>query len=256
MTASTGHPAFLAHQFDDPQQQRASAALGMWLFLATEVLFFGGMFAGYTVYRFWYPAQWDAASRTLDLWLGTINTCVLLTSSLTMALAVDAGHRGSNKAIQGWIACTIVLGAVFLGIKFYEYYGKWEHHLVPGPHFNWNAHIEEEHGHAPQKPVKQESGGTGESRYQRAEELASTPSRLADTGPMQLFFSFYFVMTGFHALHMLIGFGLLITLWVQARMGMFSSEYFTPVEITGLYWHFVDIVWVFLFPLLYLIDRT
>lgn len=216
---STSTSPHLAHQFDDAGQQRLAAALGMWAFLATEVLFFGGMFAGYAVYRYWYPDDWEAASRHLDLIAGAVNTVVLLTSSLTMALSVHAAHEGDNRAVQKWVILTIVLGAVFLGIKAYEYSHKWHEHLVPGPYFAWH-----------------ESAGRA--------------------GPVQLFFSFYFVMTSWHAIHMVIGFGLLAMLWFQARRKVFSREYYTPVEMTGLYWHFVDIVWVFLFPLLYLIDRT
>ncbi|WP_437224116.1 cytochrome c oxidase subunit 3 family protein [Planctomicrobium sp. SH661] len=238
MTSHASASPFLKHQFDDLQQQRTAAALGMWAFLVTEVLFFGGMFAGYTVYRHWYYPEWDAASRTLGLGLGAINTAVLLTSSLTMAMAVDAGHKGNRKAIQNWIALTILLGAVFLGIKAVEYKEKFDHHHVPGANFKWESH--DEHHAAP-------AG---------ADHATPAVPRFVNTGPYELFFSFYFVMTGFHALHMVIGFGLLATLWIQAGMGKFTSEYYTPIEMTGLYWHFVDIVWVFLFPLLYLIDRT
>jgi len=241
MSSHASASPYLRHQFDDLPQQRVSAALGMWAFLVTEVLFFGGMFAGYMVYRYWYFPEWDAASRTLGLGLGTFNTAVLLTSSLTMALAVDAGHRGDSKAIQRYIALTILLGAAFLGIKGIEYKDKWDHHHVPGPYFQWDAHA-----HPAGKEVE---GPTGAAA---GHELP----HFDNTGPVELFFSFYFVMTGFHALHMLIGFGLLTTLWIQAGRGRFSSEYYTPVEMVGLYWHFVDIVWVFLFPLLYLIDRT
>jgi len=240
MSSHASASPYLRHQFDDLQQQRVSAALGMWAFLATEILFFGGMFAGYMVYRHWYFLEWDAASRTLGLGLGTLNTAVLLTSSLTMALAVDAGHRGSSKAIQRYIALTILLGAVFLGIKGMEYKDKWDHHHVPGPYFQWNAAE-----HPPGEEAAADAAAHGHKL-----------PHFENTGPVELFFSYYFVMTGFHALHMIIGFGLLATLWVQAGRNKFSSEYYTPVEMVGLYWHFVDIVWVFLFPLLYLIDRT
>lgn len=195
----------------------------MWAFLVTEVMFFGGLFTGYMVYRFWYYPQWDAASRTLDVWLGAFNTFVLLTSSLTMAFAVDSAASGNNKALKRNILLTLLLGITFVGIKGIEYYTKWSHHLVPGPYFHWDA-----------------------SHY----------GDVGNEGAIQLFFVFYFVMTGLHAFHMLIGFGLLITLWIQAKLGKFCAEYYTPVEMIGLYWHFVDIVWVFLFPLLYLIDRT
>jgi cytochrome c oxidase subunit 3 len=209
----------VAMQFDDAEQQRISATLGMWVFLATEVLFFGGLFAGYTVYRSRFPAIWGEASRHLDILLGTVNTVVLLASSLTMALAVDAASAGRRNAIRWFLVATVVLGSVFLGIKGYEYFHKWEEALVPGAAFQWKG----------------------------------DPSQ---AGPAELFFSFYFVMTGIHALHMVAGIGMLAVLWWQATEGRFSAEYSTPVENVGLYWHFVDIVWVFLFPLLYLIERS
>lgn len=221
MTSATApHPPYLAHQFDTVEQQRLAATLGMWAFLVTEVLFFGGMFAGYGLYRFWYPEAWDVASRHLDLVLGTINTIVLLTSSLTMALAVDAARAGDAKKIQWMLFWTILLATVFLGVKAFEYHHKWVEHLIPGPNFHWEG------------------------------------PTVKNNEAIQLFYSFYFVMTGCHAVHMIIGIGILKMLWWQARRGKFSTGYFTPVENTGLYWHFVDIVWVFLFPLLYLIDRT
>jgi cytochrome c oxidase subunit 3 len=213
-------PYPLAVQFDDAEQQRLAATLGMWGFLATEVLFFGGMFAGYLVYRMTYPSVWAEASRHLDLVLGTINTAVLLGSSFTMALAVRAAQTDESKQLRRFLVATMFLGTVFLGIKGWEYVHKIEESLLPGAAFHWDA----------------SAGG--------------------DSGPAELFFSFYFAMTGFHALHMVIGLGLLGVLVVQAGRGRFSSDYFTPVENVGLYWHFVDIVWVFLFPLLYLIDRT
>lgn len=209
----------VAMQFDDAAQQEQAATLGMWAFLATEVLFFGGMFAGYLVYRMWYPMAWAEASRELDLVLGTVNTAVLLGSSFTVALAVRSAQINQIEELRRLLLITLALGIVFLGIKGYEYAHKAEEHLVPGTGFQWEG----------------------------VESAA---------GAAQLFFSFYFVMTGCHALHMVIGLGLLSVLWIQAGKGRFSSEYFTPVENVGLYWHFVDIVWVFLFPLLYLIDRS
>jgi len=210
----------LAMQFDDAEQQQLAATLGMWAFLATEVLFFGGMFAGYLVYRLWYPEVWAEASRHLDLVLGTINTAVLLSSSFTMALAVRAAQTDDTTLLRRLLMATLLLGTVFLGIKGWEYMHKVQESLLPGPGFHWEA------------------------------------TDAGAEGPARLFFSFYFAMTGVHALHMVIGLGLLAVLFVQAGRGRFSSNYFTPVENTGLYWHFVDIVWVFLFPLLYLIDRT
>ena len=210
------HDAAVAHHFDDAEQQHEASALGMWVFLATEVMFFGGLFAAYVVYRSFFPEAFAEASNHLDVRLGTFNTAVLIGSSLTMALGVHAGQLGRPRGIVGWLVGTIALGSVFLGIKAWEYGHKFHEHLVPGPHFAW---------HGP------------------------------DPGHAEIFFGLYFTMTGVHALHMVIGIGLLSWLVRNARRGRFSAAYSTPVELTGLYWHFVDIVWIFLFPLLYLIGR-
>ena len=206
----------VAVQFDDAEQQRESATIGMWIFLATEIMFFGGMFLGYAVYRSSYPMAFGEASRRLDIVLGALNTVILLTSSLTMAMAVHAAYRGKRRQLAGFLIVTIVLGLGFLGIKFYEYFQKFEEHLVPGRGFVFEG---------------------------------------ADPHT-QLFFSFYFAMTGMHALHMIIGIAMMGVLIVFALRGKYSPEYYNPVEMAGLYWHFVDIVWVFLFPLLYLVERS
>ena len=208
--------AFRQHHFADVEQQHQASWLGMWVFLATEVMFFGGMFACYFVYRHWYPQAFAAASNHLDIWLGAINTAVLICSSFTMAMAVYSAETSRAKPLVRYLVLTIVLGLVFLGIKFFEYYSKFEEHLVPGSSFKFE------------------------------ESLA---------GPAEIFFSFYFAMTGMHAVHMIIGIGLLTVLVFKTRRGRFSAAYYTPVELTGLYWHFVDIVWIFLFPLLYLLGR-
>ena len=205
-----------AHQFDDAGQQHEASWIGMWVFLATEVMFFGGMFMGYAIYRHAYPQAFAGASNHLDIWLGTINTAVLICSSFTMALAVRSAQLGERKPIMIFLVLTILLGAAFLAIKFAEYYSKFAEHLVPGNNF----------------------------RYEPA--LAR---------PAEIFFSFYFSMTGLHALHMIVGIGLLAALAIFAARGRFSAYYNTPVELVGLYWHFVDIVWIFLFPLLYLVGR-
>ncbi|MFB3817144.1 MAG: cytochrome c oxidase subunit 3 family protein [Candidatus Methylomirabilales bacterium] len=208
-------PAF-QHQFDDAQQQYEASALGMWIFLATEVMFFGGLFAGYVVYRGAYPEAWAEGSRHLDITLGAVNTVVLIGSSLTMALAVRSAQIGRRGGQLLFLLLTILLGSVFLGIKAIEYGEKFREHLVPGTSFRWEG---------------------------------------SDPQHVQLFYSFYFAMTGMHALHMVVGVGLLAVLLLMARRGRFSPAYYTPVEIVGLYWHFVDIVWIYLFPLLYLVDR-
>jgi cytochrome c oxidase subunit 3 len=209
------HPA-LAHQFDDLGQQKEAATLGMWVFLVTEVLFFGGLFAAYSIYRAWYPDAFAAASHHLDLTLGAINTVVLITSSLTMALSVHAAETADRRRLMLFLALTFMLGAVFLGIKGVEYYHKFEDHHVPGPSFQFEAEY-----------------------FRQA----------------QIFLSLYFVMTGLHAVHMIIGLGVLAWMLVWVWNGTITREYASPIEISGLYWHFVDIVWIFLFPLLYLIGR-
>jgi cytochrome c oxidase subunit III len=206
----------VAHQFDDYQQQQQATMLGMWTFLATEVLFFGGMFLGYTVYRILYPTAFGEASRHLDVVLGGINTAVLLCSSLTMALGVHEAQVGNRRMVVLFLAMTMALGSIFLGIKFYEYYQKYEENLIPGSLFMWNGN---------------------------------------DAKHASLFFLFYFVMTGMHALHMIIGIALMAVLGILTWRGKFNSVYYAPIELGGLYWHFVDIVWVFLFPLLYLVER-
>jgi cytochrome c oxidase subunit III len=215
----------LAHHFEDLEQQHQSATLGMWTFLATEVMFFGGLFAAFCVYRFTDPSAFALACRQLDILMGTINTFVLLTSSLTMALAVRAGQTGDRKEQIRYVLATMVLATVFLGIKASEYYEEYEKNLVPGAGFQATAlNIPPD---APPLVVKQ----------------------------TELFFVFYFFMTGLHAFHMVIGLGLMAWMIALARRGRFTTQYFTPLENVGLYWHFVDMVWVFLFPLLYLIDR-
>jgi cytochrome c oxidase subunit III len=208
--------AVVLHQFDDVEQQYEAASLGMWVFLVTEIMFFGGLFTGYVVYRAAYPLAFAEGSGHLDILLGGVNTAVLISSSLTMALAVHSAQVGERRALVRCLVLTMVLGLVFLGIKGLEYAHKFEEHLVPGPGF-LSAGSHAQH--------------------------------------IQLFFGFYFSMTGMHAVHMVIGIGILAVLARQAWHGRFSPAYFTPVELTGLYWHFVDIVWIYLFPLLYLLGR-
>jgi cytochrome c oxidase subunit 3 len=213
---AAGHHSALAHQFDDLEQQKEASTLGMWVFLATEVLFFGGLFLAYSVYRAWYPDAFAAASHELLVWAGTTNTAVLITSSLTMALAVRAAQTGERRSVMLFLMVTMLLGTAFLGIKAFEYYTEFVEHHVPGPGFQFEA---------------------------------------AHLAHAQLFFSLYFVMTGIHALHMIIGLGIMsVMLWWTWR-GTITKDYSSPIEVSGLYWHFVDIIWIFLFPLLYLIGR-
>jgi cytochrome c oxidase subunit 3 len=206
----------VAHQFDDAAQQREASTLGMWAFLITEIMFFGGMFLLYLIYRGSYPQTFAQASNHMDIILGTINTTVLIASSLTVVLSVHAAHDGKQKALLVFLALTILLGLIFLGIKFTEYAHKFDEHLFPGLNFGYD----------------------GENPGQAA-----------------IFFSLYFAMTGLHALHMVIGIGIFLALMLFAWRGRYSKYYFTPVEMAGLYWHFVDIIWIFLFPLFYLLGR-
>jgi cytochrome c oxidase subunit 3 len=224
-SASGPHPA-LAHHFQDLPVQKEAATLGMWAFLAQEVLFFGAFFMVYTLHRNLYYPVFAACSHHLDWKLGAINTAVLICSSLTMALAVHAAAVGRRQAIVAWLLATIVLGSVFLGVKVVEYHGKWEDQLVPGLRWGSAEHV--------------------------GEELKLSG---ADVDHAQLYFSLYFGLTGLHALHMIIGIPILAWIAWRAQRGQFSAEYHTPVELTGLYWHFVDIVWIFLFPLLYLVGH-
>ena len=214
--AHAHHPD-LQHHFDTLDQQHEAATLGMWLFLITEVLFFGGLFLAYMLYRVWYPAAWAEGSLELDIVLGAVNTAVLIGSSLTMALAVRAAQTGARRQIIVWLLLTMALGLTFLVVKYFEYAEKFAHHHVPGPNFVFEG---------------------------------------PNAGPVEIYFSLYFLMTGLHATHMVIGFGILSVICWMAYRRRFSPEWYTPVEISGLYWHFVDIVWIFLFPLLYLVDRA
>ncbi|MCC7125831.1 MAG: cytochrome c oxidase subunit 3 family protein [Acidobacteria bacterium] len=230
------------------EQQKEASTLGMWTFLLTEVLFFGGLFFAYLLYRVWYFDAFAEASRTLDMTLGAFNTAVLIGSSLTMALAVRAAQTNQRKATVNWIILTMILGAVFLGVKVVEYADKFEHHHVPGASYIWAAE------HAPAAGEAAAVPATGAADHGAAGDHAAPPrddlQRLT-----QIFFSLYFTMTGLHALHMIIGMGLLGTIAWMASKGKFDEKYYTPVEMAGLYWHFVDLVWIYLFPLLYLVER-
>ena len=242
-------------QFETLEQQKDTAQLGMWVFLVTEVLFFGGMFMTYTINRHAFSAAFGVGSNTLDLKLGGGNTVILILSSLTMAMAVLSAQLGKKKHITFYLIATLILGTAFLGVKVVEYKQKFDHHLIPGKNFDITF--------CSNNPSA--CGITAEDAAREQKEIeeavrAENP-RDADQGLIaldshaQLYFSLYFGMTGLHALHMIVGAGLLLWLIKQSLDGRFGPGYNTPVEITGLYWHFVDIVWIYLFPLLYLIDR-
>jgi cytochrome c oxidase subunit III len=204
-------------QFATLAQEREVATLGIWLFLATEVLFFGGMLTSYLTYRMLYSDGFAAAGQHTKIVIGSVNTAVLLTSSLFMALAVRAAKLGRQHRIILWLVLTAALGLLFEGLKGLEYYKEYEEHLVPGLNF-----------------------------------LFPEPHAKA----AELFFLLYFVLTAIHALHLLIGLGVISVMIALTARGRFNSAYHTPIEVTGLYWHFVDIVWIFLYPLIYLVGRA
>jgi cytochrome c oxidase subunit 3 len=249
------HPA-LQHHFDNMEQQKEAGTIGMWMFLVQEIMFFGGMFLVYLLFRSKYPMAFAAGSNHLDLWLGLTNTIVLIVSSLTMALAVRAAqtseptrHGPSKRNLQVLlILVTMLLGGVFLGIKAIEYHQKYEDHLIPFAPFTFKwEHKDEKHKEEELKLIE-EHGSAAEKAM-----VAENYEKFGDK--VQIYFWIYFCMTGLHALHMIIGIGLMAWLAYTAWRGYYSSEYYAPVEISGLYWHFVDIVWIFLFPLLYLLGR-
>jgi cytochrome c oxidase subunit III len=234
-------------QFNTLEQQKDTASLGMWIFLVTEVMFFGGIMLAYTINRHTYFHAFAMGSNTLSLKLGGINTVVLLASSFTMAMAVWSSQVGKQKLIPMFLTLTIILGFVFFGIKYVEYAQKFHHHLVPGRNFDIAYCVNN-----PNKCEDIDAEDMDVERKEIAAAMAADPDLNAHA---QLYYSAYFGMTGLHALHMIIGAGLLFWLLRNSLAGAYTPVWNTPVDIVGLYWHFVDIVWIFLFPLLYLIDR-
>lgn len=230
------HPA-LQHHFENMEQQREAGTLGMWVFLVTEIMFFGGMFLAYTLYRSYNPAAFASASNHLDITLGAVNTGVLIFSSFTMAMAVYCTQVGKQRPQILCLGLTLILGLTFLGIKAVEYKAKWDDHLIPGRLFASN----------PYNPTVAQHGDEDPHKLHLLEG--------ATVEKVEMFYWIYFAMTGMHALHMIIGAGLITFLLIYSMKGRFDPEYHSPVEVIGLYWHFVDIVWIFLFPLLYLLGR-
>lgn len=212
------HPAHLQHHFVDADQQFDAAKMGMWLFLITEILLFSGMFVAYTVYRVWYPEVYLELSKLLDWRLGGLNTLVLLASSFTVALSIHFIQKGDQRKMLINLVITLICAGIFMVVKYFEYTGKFAYGIGAGNFYN------------PQ----------GEYA---AFDIPYAPQ----------FFSIYFIMTGIHGFHVLIGMGIFAWLIWRGMKGHFTAEYYTPVEISGLYWHLVDIIWIFLFPLLYLI---
>ena len=206
----------LAFQFEDLDQQHSTSTFGMWIFLATEILFFGALFTGYVIYRsLYHQAFADASSKGMQYWKGTTNTVVLICSSLTMATAVHAAQVGKRRLLVWMLIFTMMFGCAFLTIKGFEYHKEYVEHHIPGAHFEFPESVDPQHA--------------------------------------QIFFSLYFIMTGLHTLHMIIGIGVVIVITMLAARGEYGPTYSNPVENIGLYWHFVDIIWIFLYPLLYLV---
>jgi len=227
--AAHHHDPALLEQFDTVEQQKDASQFGMWVFLVTEIMFFGGLFGAYLIYRNLYNPAFVIASTSIDITLGAVNTAVLICSSLTMAMAVHSAALGARKLLLLFLVLTLALGGVFLGIKAVEYHQKYVEHHVPGPSFDFNF-----------------------ERAEHRERLA--PADVATQ--TSIFFALYFAMTGMHAIHMIIGVGMLIALIWNAYHGAYPPHHYTMVENFGLYWHFVDIIWIFLFPLLYLVSRS
>jgi len=289
------HPPGLQHQFDDMGQQMDSVTIGMWTFLAQEIMFFGGLFTVYLVFRSRFPMAFAAGSNILDAFWGWLNTLVLIVSSLTMALTVYFAQKGNRNMQVLMIVLTMCFGMVFLGVKAIEYTDKYEHGHIPVD--GWNRVVPEGE-HSAEEAVgalpfetkvsaAEEAGGEEHHPNPRGEfqlagkDLAMAQELLAHAqkedfltesekvgyfsagevdmqkfqGKVQIFFWIYFVMTGLHALHMIVGLGIMLWLLYKAWKSTFSADFYSPVEISGLYWHFVDIVWIFLFPLLYLLGR-
>jgi cytochrome c oxidase subunit 3 len=222
---ASGDEAILEVQFDDLEQQHQTSMIGMWLFLATEVLFFGGLITAYAVYRSTSIREFEQASRHMAVWLGFLNTVILLGSSLTMAMAVRAAQLRTHRELVVYLGLTMALGSGFLGVKAIEYSEEFREHLVPG----WDFQVHEHDRGA----VEQEQLNPG--RY-------------------EMFFVLYFFMTGLHAIHLIVGIGLVGIMAYLSYHRWFSGGGATQIEVTGLYWHFIDIVWVFLYPMLYLIN--
>ncbi len=298
------HPPGLQHQFEDMGQQQDSVTVGMWAFLVQEIMFFGGLFTAYLVFRSRYPMAFAAGSNHLDAFLGGLNTLVLIVSSLTMALTVYYAQKGKRNAQVILIILTMIFGTTFLVVKYFEYSDKYHHGLVPFNGLNQKFKKGHEGGEAEKSEKSQivlpfeTKAEASETKTEAGSETKPTEVHANPRGEFQwhdengvkivheakkggyltpyeqsgyytngeydndkftqkvrIFFYIYFVMTGLHGLHMVVGLGIMTWLLVMAWRGTYSAEYYSPVEISGLYWHFVDIVWIFLFPLLYLLGR-
>ena len=261
---TAAHPEHLAHHFDTAEQQFESGKLGMWIFLATEILLFGGLFCAYAVYRSNHPEIFAYAHRFLDTTLGAVNTAVLICSSFTMAWAVRCAQLGRKRALVRLLAATIALAACFLGIKYIEYQHKWKEGLLWGKYFR--ASLEQPATPGKASPTPAPTPAFNPDERSLIPPAAQGPSGLAKPGQpavlggsagppkdVQVFFAVYFTMTGLHGIHVIAGMIVLTLMLLRATKGEFGPTYFTPVDLAGLYWHLVDLIWIFLFPLLYLI---
>jgi cytochrome c oxidase subunit 3 len=288
--AADHHAGPVAHHFDNLKQQQATVRFGIWLFLVTEVLFFGGVLCAYTAYRIWFPTDFEAGSAALNVGIATVNTFLLLASSLTITLGIGSAYRKDTTGLRRWLLATILLGSVFLGLKMREYYLDYEEGLIPGPPSRSVILTDEKTG----EPLKDAAGRVrtvnrelyfvtnlghvlDHAGYKyvfvgdpyvpspdspdypayekKLAEARESNGAIKQVNPVrvQLFFMFYYSMTGLHVLHMVIGIGLLAWQYLLARQGFFDSQpRYVYVEVMALYWHFVDMVWIFLLPLLYL----
>jgi cytochrome c oxidase subunit III len=286
------HQPGLQHQFDSMEQQQESVSIGMWAFLVQEIMFFGGLFTVYLLYRWKFPMAFAAGSNHLDAFLGGLNTLVLIVSSLTMALTVYYAQKGNRNMQIILIVLTMIFGSVFLGVKAVEYTGKYHDGLIPFANWNKKTHGADEHKGEPEHKTEAKAGEVAkEHEYKSAtgvfewhdislaekaqkegfltewekvgyfsdnsnipiEQRKVDPDKFRDK--VRIFFWIYFIMTGLHGVHMLAGLAMMTWLLWKAFQNSYSAEYYSPVEMAGLYWHFVDIVWIFLFPLLYLLGR-
>jgi cytochrome c oxidase subunit 3 len=236
-SAHSEHPPYQRHHFETIGQQRDAVSFAMWLFLLTEVMFFGGLFTAYLIFRNWYYPAFVQSSHQLNIGWGTANTAVLITSSLTLAMGVWCAETRRKSGLVFFLVLTFILGGVFLGIKAIEYHEKWEKHHIPGIRYSVQSFVD---------PA---------SDPEVYNEYHDKPLALDMARHTELYFFLYFAMTGMHALHMIIGIAILGFMIVRAQAGAYTSGHIAFVENFGLYWHFVDIIWIFLFPLLYLISR-
>jgi cytochrome c oxidase subunit 3 len=250
--SAKAHTPALKHHFEDLGQQHACERLGIWMFLATEILFFGGLFGAYTVYRLWYPGEFELASSHLNRTIATVNTVFLITSSLTMTLAIRSAKLGDKGALIRWLLITFALGAGFMVLKGFEYAQDFEERYVPGPIFQqeYAAASAEVAGMSKEQAEKHQF--KPERQKWSKEMVIQDIERGVDTGKVQLFLCFYYIMTAIHGIHILVGLGCILWLVWEANRGTIPPENYSTVEIVSLYWHLVDAIWLFLMPLLYL----